>query len=127
MNILDISYQYLTEFPKVYPRGHPCEGMLIDYTKIEYLNCTHNNFTSLPGGPNGLRNCEILICSGNDLTSLPDCLRMCKMIDCSSNNLTSLPDCLENCEVMDCSCNHLASLPACLEKCEVMDCDNQLV
>jgi len=62
--ILNISGMGLTELPKHYPKGHLCEGEEIDYSKIEYLNCSDNEITSFPGGPKGLINCKVLICSG---------------------------------------------------------------
>jgi len=121
---LDVSENGLPELPKYYPKGHLCKGEEIDYSKIEYLNCSGNHLTSLP---DCLVNCEYLNCSWNQLTSLPDCLVNCEVLGCRYNQLTSLPDGsngLKNCRELDCSHNKLTFLPDNLEKCEILDCSS---
>ena len=54
-----------------------------------YLQCSHNELTSLPD--NLVVNGD-LECSGNNLTSLPENLLVKYDLNCSYNNLTSLPD-----------------------------------
>jgi len=116
---LDISGKRLKELPTHYSKGHLCEGEEIDYSKIEDLDCSGNELTSLP---DYLGKCKNLICYDNQLTSLPDCLGNCEELDCSFNKLTSLPDCLGKCKTLYCSWNKLTSLPECLENCEKLIC-----
>jgi len=108
--ILNVSHQNLKVLPTHYPKGHLCEGEEIDYSKIECLDCSFNQLTSLP---DSLENCERLWCSNNKLTSLPASLPECRILWCIHNNLTSISgrDGLPKCKLIYCNYNRLSSRP----------------
>ena len=100
------------------------------FKKLKELYCGFNKLSSLPTTlPESL---EILYCSYNKLTSLPDLTRFknLKKLYCSKNQLTSLPNPLpQGLEELICSDNQLTSLPDLtrLKNLKELNCsDNQL-
>jgi Leucine-rich repeat (LRR) protein len=78
------------------------------FEKIEVLNCSNNQLTSLPELPDGL---EMLDCAFNQFISLPELPGGLKELYCSFNHFTSLPELPDGLKVLDCSFNQLTSLP----------------
>lgn len=109
--------------PSHYPANHFCGGFKINYSLVEYFDCSEQEFFIYPFLPNDLYNCKTLICYSCGLVCLPD-LPNCKKLICSDNRLTELPDSLSNCEYLDCSFNpYLVELPPCLKiSCKHLEC-----
>jgi Leucine-rich repeat (LRR) protein len=81
------------------------------FKNLKQLLCSFNNLTSLPENlPNSL---EELWFNNNNLTSLPENLPNTLIkLDCPFNNLISLPENLPNSlEELNCSFNNLTNLP----------------
>jgi Leucine-rich repeat (LRR) protein len=73
------------------------------------------------------KNLQTLICSNNQLTSLPDLNENLKKLSCINNQLTSLPHLNEKLEILYCFNNQLTSLPHLNEKLKILACEhNQL-
>lgn len=73
-----------------------------------YLVCSNNQLTSLPPLPKSL---TTLDCSNNQLTSLPDLPKSLRNIKCGNNQLTSLPPLPKSLKFLMCQNNQLTSLP----------------
>ena len=83
--------------------------------RCQLLYCSSNQLTSLPELPA----CKELYCSYNKLISLPE-LPACQWLDCYDNELTALPE-LPACQKLYCSSNQLTSLPE-LPACQTLNC-----
>jgi len=75
-------------------------------SKIQTLDCSDKNLTSLPFMPNLTE----LYCTDNFITELPNFPNLIKL-DCSVNNLTEIP-CFPKLMSLHCAYNFLESLPA---------------
>jgi hypothetical protein len=75
-----------------------------------FVDCSHNNLTSLKGCPVGA---TYLDCSNNQLTSLEGCPPNVRTLYCNANNLTSLKGCSQNVKILYCFYNLLTSLEGC--------------
>jgi len=91
------------------------------FTNLKMLICSSNNLTSLPPLNEKL---EQLCCSYNNLTSLPPLNKNLMNLLCHNNNLTSLPPLNEKLEYLHCGYNNLTSFPQLNEKMRVLGCDN---
>jgi len=101
-------------------------------TNITYLNISGEGITSLDG-IQFFNNLDTLLCSDNQLTSLPELPDNLKHLDCSSaynflNEITILPELPDNLEYLDCSRNDLISLPELPDNLKYLDCSrNELI
>ena len=75
---------------------------------LKYLLCSYNQLTSLPYLPNSLK---ILWCENNQLISLPNLPNSLEKLYCYNNRLTSLPDLPNSLKNLSCFNNKLTSLP----------------
>jgi Leucine-rich repeat (LRR) protein len=98
---VDLSYGHLDEIKNY---------KLEDVTE---LNLSSNDLKELPKWIDKCINLQILYCSFNQLTSLPENLpASLQRLSYSSNQLTSLPESFPNSlQYLYCSCNQLVSLP----------------
>ena len=94
---------------------------LYNYDEIIYLNCKHNNLSSLPQLPNSLEN---LYCFNNNLSSLPKLPNSLKELYCYNNNLSSLPQLPNSLEILHCFNNNLSSLPKLPNSLKILYCYN---
>jgi Leucine-rich repeat (LRR) protein len=82
---------------------------LTRFKNLKELYCSNNQLSSSPTTlPQTL---EILFCSGNKLTSLPDLPKNLKELYLTGNELSSLPTLPQTLEKLYCSDNKLTSLP----------------
>ena len=73
------------------------------------------------------KNLKTLICSNNELTSLPTLPQNLEYLSCDSNKLTSLPTLPKNLEYLYCDSNKLTSLPTLPQNLECLYCyDNPI-
>ena len=77
---------------------------------IEYINLRYRNLTFIPSLKR-FKNLQVLICSHNQLTSLPDLNINLRKLNCDNNQLTSLPYLNENLQILICDNNKLTFLP----------------
>ena len=71
---------------------------------IEYINLRYRNLTFIPSLKR-FKNLQVLICSHNQLTSLPDLNINLQKLICHNNKLTSLPYLNENLRILYCNNN----------------------
>ena len=87
------------------------------YPQIQILNCSCNELTSLPESIGQLSSLKELYCSFNKLTSLPESigeLSSLQILYCWNNQLTILPESigqLSSLKELYCSSNRLTELP----------------
>jgi len=81
---------------------------LTRFKNLEILYCTNNQLTSLPDLPQNLKE---LYCFYNQLTLLPTLPQNLKELSCSYNELTSLPTLPQNLKILRCYHNQLTLLP----------------
>jgi len=94
------------------------------FTKLKKLVCSSNNLTSLPPLNENLRE---LYCNNNKLTTLPYLNEKLEELDCRNNQLTSLPPLNENLIQLSCNSNKLSTLPPLNKNLRELDCsDNKL-
>jgi len=97
---------------------------LARFTNLVILVCSSNELTSLPSLPESL---EWLRCCDNQLTALPVLPDSLEYLDCDENHLTSLPVLPDSLEWLSCCDNHLTSLPVLPDSLEWLSCcDNHL-
>lgn len=89
------------------------------FDKLTNLICSNNNLTSLPPLNKSL---EYLDCSFNKLTKLPQLNSNLRRLDCDHNLLTDLPY-LNNITVLNCVNNPMPRLPALNTKLTYINCD----
>ena len=95
-------------------------------TALEILNCSDNKLSSLPEAIGECTALQKLDCGSNCLSSLPEKLCMCtalQELSCHSTNLSSLPVDLGACTALQslvCFHTKLESLPAGLGACKVL-------
>ena len=87
------------------------------------LNVSNRSIKSLPNLTK-FKNLQKLICSNNQLTSLPTLPQKLEIFNCYDNQLTSLPTLPQNLEELYCSNNQLISLPTLPQNLKVFDCNN---
>ena len=83
--------------------------------------CSNNQLISLPDLNENLKK---LYCRNNQLISLPILNEKLELLYCFSNKLTSLPILNENLEILWCEHNQLTSLPQLNENLRQLYCDN---
>lgn len=76
------------------------------YPQLVALDCSHNQLTSLPTTPV----LEILRCSANLITKLPEHYPLLVYLECNVNNLTKLPDNLPLIREIYCSNNSIQEI-----------------
>ena len=87
------------------------------------LNVSNRSIKSLPNLTK-FKNLQKLICSNNQLTSLPTLPQKLEIFNCFDNQLTSLPTLPQNLKILYCSNNQLISLPTLPQNLKVFDCNN---
>lgn len=98
-----------TEFINVSDRKISHLPSLKRFYHLKTLLCSNNQLTSLPELNSSL---EKLFCGYNKLTSLPEVKNTSlKILSCNHNQLTRLPELNPSLEELNCSCNSLTSLP----------------
>jgi hypothetical protein len=114
---------------------------LDNYNEIIYIECRHNNLSSLPELPNSLielrcysnrlyclpklpNSLEMLWCSENNISSLPELPNSLKILWCDNNSLSNLPELTNSLEIMGCSNNNLSSLPELPNSLIYFSCNN---
>ena len=83
------------------------------------INISCKNIKSLPNLTR-FNNLTELICSDNQLTSLPTLPQKLEVLYCANNKLTSLPNLPQNLEILDCYHNQLTSLPTIPENLKIL-------
>jgi len=108
MKILKTYKNYINENVKLYD-GLNEKDFFDKYLVGTQLICSENNLTSLPELPSNLTH---LYCTNNNLTSLPE-LSSTNLthLYCYENKLISLPELSTKLEILYCSSNNLTSLP----------------
>jgi Leucine-rich repeat (LRR) protein len=94
---------------------------LTRFKNLKKLICSHNQLTSLPTLP---QNLQILICDNNQLTSLPTLPQNIEKLYCYNNKLTSLPTLPQNLKVLICFHNQLTSLPTLPQNLQILYCSS---
>jgi Leucine-rich repeat (LRR) protein len=94
---------------------------LTRFKNLKKLICSHNQLTSLPTLP---QNLQILICDNNLLTYLPTLPQNLQELYCSYNKLTSLPTLPQNLQILSCYNNKLTSLPTLPQNLKELNCYN---
>ena len=93
---------------------------------IETIDISNRYLTFIPS-LTMFKNLQTLICSNNQLISLPDLNENLKKLSCFNNQLISLPHLNEKLEILYCFNNQLTSLPYLNEKLKLLACEhNQL-
>jgi len=78
------------------------------FINLELLNCTENGLSWLPNLPSSI---QYLYCEYNNLTELPDLPTSLKNLYCSYNDLTSLPYLPSSLTELWCPANNISVLP----------------
>ena len=94
---------------------------LTRFKNLKKLICSHNQLTSLPTLP---QNLQILICDNNLLTYLPTLPQNLQILYCYNNKLTSLPTLPQNLKELNCYNNKLTSLPTLPQNLKELNCYN---
>ena len=93
---------------------------IVNGTDVESFNSNIRDLT----GIEYFDNLDTLVCSDNQLTSLPLLPSTLVWLDCKSNQLTSLPSLSGSLTLLDCRWNQLTSLPALPASLIELLCDN---
>jgi len=94
---------------------------LTRFKNLKKLICSHNQLTSLPTLP---QNLQILICDNNLLTYLPTLPQNLQILYCYNNKLTSLPTLPQNLKELNCYNNKLNLLSTLPQNLEIFNCVN---
>jgi len=78
------------------------------FVNLEVLNCSENSLSWLPNLPSSI---QYLYCEYNNLTELPDLPASLKYLYCSYNDLTSLPQLPSSLLELWCPANNISVLP----------------
>jgi Leucine-rich repeat (LRR) protein len=94
------------------------------FKQLEKLVCSKNELKSLPPLPNSL---IVLFCPFNPLTELPQFNNNLEYIECSYCQLTSLPPLNNNLKVLHCYRNEITELPPLNNKLKILHCYNNKI
>ena len=111
------------------------------FSSLSYLNCYHNQLSSLPELPASLKylscgmnpimslpalpsSLQTLVCYRDSLTSLPDLPGSLQNLVCYHNQLKKMPKLPGSLTYLDCSDNYLTALPALPELEQTLYCNN---